>query len=53
MTNSDWQAQSAEDVLDEIEMAVAQYASLTTPAIAASELRRMADEIETFQPKGN
>ena len=51
--NADWQAQSAEDLIDEIEQSAAVLASVMTPTIAASELRRMADEIEMMQPKGN
>lgn len=51
--NADWQATSPEALIDEIEQSAGMLASALTPSIAASELRRIADDIENMQPKGN
>ena len=51
--NSEWQSKSSEDLIDELEMTAALLASSMTPAIAASEIRRIADEIEDLQAKVN
>lgn len=44
---------SAENLRDEIEQCVAILASLTSPASAADELRRIASELESLQPQAN
>jgi hypothetical protein len=44
---------SPADTIDEIEMGAAILASLTSPAVAAAELRRIADEIEGLRPQMN
>lgn len=43
----------ADMAIDEIEQYAAILAAETTPANAAEELRRIADELETLQPQAN
>lgn len=40
-------------LIDEIEMAVAQLAAMTSPDSAAQKLREIAAELETIQPAKN
>ncbi|MCA0424976.1 MAG: hypothetical protein LCH61_16950 [Proteobacteria bacterium] len=44
---------TAAETIDEIEQYAAILAAETTPANAAEELRRIADELEALQPQAN
>ena len=44
---------AASNLVDSLEQLAAILASETTPALAAAELRRMADELDDLQPKAN
>ena len=44
---------SESDLIDEIEMAAAQLAAITTPQSVAQRLRAMADELEGLSPAQN
>ncbi len=44
---------SESELIDEIEMAAAQLAALTSPRSAAQKLREMADELEGLSPSQN
>ena len=42
-----------DEALSELEMAVALYASATSPAVAAEKLREMAGELDGLMPETN